>query len=41
MREYKETLKRYSFGKPKIHASPSEQVSSIFISDFEGGNLQQ
>jgi hypothetical protein len=34
-RDCKETLKRYSFRKPKREASPSEQVGLIFISNFE------
>ncbi len=40
-KDCKETLRRYSFRKPKIHASPSEQVSSISISDSEEDDLQQ
>ncbi len=34
-RDYKETLKRYSFRKPRRHACSSEQVGLVFISDFE------
>jgi hypothetical protein len=34
-RDCKETLRRYSFKKPKRHACPSEQVNPIFILDHE------
>jgi hypothetical protein len=32
-RDYKETLKRYNFRKPKRKAGPSDQVSLISISN--------
>jgi hypothetical protein len=34
-KDYKETLRRYSFKKPTRQIGPSEQVSPISISDFE------
>ncbi len=34
-RDYKETLRRYSFRKPKRQVGFSEQVGLIFISNFE------
>jgi hypothetical protein len=34
-RDYKETLKRYNFRKPRREANPSEQVGPISISNFE------
>jgi len=34
-RNYKETLRRYNFGKPKKEASTSEQVGLISISNSE------
>jgi hypothetical protein len=34
-RDYKETLRKYSFRKPKRQAGPNEQVSLIFVSDSE------
>ncbi len=44
-RDYKETLRRYNFRKPKKEANTSEQVGSISIFDFEEDkqrdNLQQ
>ncbi len=34
-RDCKVTLRRYNFRKPRRETSPSEQVSSISIFDFE------
>jgi len=34
-RNYKETMRRYNFKKPKRKTNPSEQVSLISISDFK------
>jgi hypothetical protein len=34
-RACRETLRRYSFRKPKRKVGPSEQVDPIFISNFE------
>jgi hypothetical protein len=34
-RDYRETLKRYSFRKPKREAGPSEQVDPISIFYFK------
>jgi hypothetical protein len=33
-RDYKETLKRYSFRKPRRQVGPSEQVGPISISNY-------
>jgi hypothetical protein len=44
-RDYKETLRRYNFRKPRREAGPSEQVNLISIFNFEKekhkDNLQQ
>jgi hypothetical protein len=44
-KDYKETLKRYSFRKPRREAGTSEQVNPTSISNSEEekqkGNLQQ
>jgi hypothetical protein len=34
-RDLKVILRRYNFRKPRREASPSEQINSIFIFDFE------
>jgi hypothetical protein len=34
-RDFKETLRRYNFRKPRRHACFNEQVNPISISDFK------